>query len=439
VQLAGTLIVLAAQVWWAALVIVVVTLPLIVFSLKRGRVLYEMYRKVSAMTRLMKYYSTILTNREAAAERILFGFTNTIDERFRQNHKKRTNLILKTITYETGYSKIGSTGLILCGLFMMIILLQPVADGRITVGMYISLTGVLMSVINSISWQIKYLMESFACNIEYFRDFSQFMNLGEQPGVLDVSGETLEFRSIEFRSVAFSYPGMQTKVFDNWNLIFERGKHYAVVGINGAGKSTMVKLMTGLYAVTGGEILLNGKNINKYSFRDLMSIYSIVYQDFAKYSVSLRDNICFGASGTGVAAAVTSAGLDELVAKLPEGIATQLGRLTDNGADISGGEWQKIAIARALFSRAPVKVLDEPTAALSPMAESEMFAMFAENTGYDTTIMISHRLGSTKLADCVLVFDKGGIAEQGSHTELMKKNGVYAEMFESQRSWYAEE
>ncbi|MCL2084085.1 MAG: ATP-binding cassette domain-containing protein, partial [Oscillospiraceae bacterium] len=195
------------------------------------------------------------------------------------------------------------------------------------------------------------------------------------------------------------------------------------------------------------EILINGLELRDYPASALKALFSVVYQDFAKYYIPLKDNITIGeqrdaASGnacgreTRARKAATLAGLDETIAELKNGMDTPLGKILDGGQDISGGQWQRVAIARSLISRAPVKMLDEPTAALDPVSESRVYEEFEKLMEGKMTVFISHRLGSTKLADEILVIDGGKIIERGTHDELMAATGQYAEMFEAQRGWY---
>ncbi len=221
----------------------------------------------------------------------------------------------------------------------------------------------------------------------------------------------------------------------------ERGKHYAFVGKNGTGKTTVTKLLTGLYSEYEGEILINGAELRTIPPATIKALFSVVYQDFAKYFIPLKDNIALGdVSGSNtesrVQSAAEEAGLDGTIAELRDGINTPLGRILPNGQDISGGQWQRVAIARSLMSRAPVKMLDEPTAALDPVSESRIYHEFEMLMRGKTTVFISHRLGSTKLADEILVIGNGVVSERGTHEELMHENGQYAEMFEAQRGWY---
>jgi ATP-binding cassette subfamily B protein len=202
--------------------------------------------------------------------------------------------------------------------------------------------------------------------------------------------------------------------------------------------------MTGLYDDFEGDILINGRSISTYSQREIKALFSVVYQDFARYYISINDNIALGdvnkmqeeENPERVREAIMKAGLEETAAKLPLGLDTPLGKIKEGGQDVSGGEWQKIAMARAVFNPAPVRILDEPTASLDPVSESRMYKEFEKISRDKTTIFISHRLGSTKLAHEIFVLGNGRIIEKGDHQHLMNLDGVYAQMYESQRSWY---
>lgn len=226
----------------------------------------------------------------------------------------------------------------------------------------------------------------------------------------------------------------------NFNLRLEKDLHYAFVGINGAGKTTVTKLLTGLYDNYEGEILLNGRELRTYSQAELKALFAVVYQDFAKYYIPLKDNIALGNvlnfNDQEVQQVASIIGLDEEVKDLPMGYDTPLGKIIEGGVDLSGGQWQKVAIARALYNPAQIRILDEPTAALDPVAESNIYEMFGRISKGKSTIFITHRLGAAKLADQIIVIDDGQVKEQGTHDELLKLGGIYAEMFEDQRSWY---
>jgi ATP-binding cassette subfamily B protein len=271
------------------------------------------------------------------------------------------------------------------------------------------------------------------------KDLTAFVAMSQTKDALtEPDAEPMEFKSLEFRNVCFRYPGSERLVLDGMSFKMEAGRHYAFVGKNGAGKTTITKLLTGLFPQYQGEILINGKELREYSASAVKALFSVVYQDFARYYIPLKNNIALGdlhRKGNEMEAAHL-AGLDETVNSLNHGLDTPLGKIMAGGQDLSGGQWQRVAIARSLNSRAPVKILDEPTSALDPISESLLYRDFERLMLGKTTVFVSHRLGSTKLADEILVIGSGRIIERGTHDELMAANGSYAGMFEAQRGWY---
>lgn len=227
---------------------------------------------------------------------------------------------------------------------------------------------------------------------------------------------------------------------NHFSFKIEKGKHYAIVGKNGAGKTTITKLLLGLYDDYQGEILINGKDIRLYEKRTLMDMFSVVHQDFARYELSVSENIKLnddsGEDKQWFNEVLKLSGLDVFTGNLPHGIDTYLGKLEKEGIDASGGQWQRIAIARALYKNAGVRILDEPTAALDPVSESEVYRMFGEISQNMTTVFITHRMGAARLADTIIVVSDGGVVETGSHEELVNTGGIYAQMYELQKEWY---
>ena len=239
-------------------------------------------------------------------------------------------------------------------------------------------------------------------------------------------------------SVGTNISGSDRKVLDHVSLKFNVGEKLAVVGKNGAGKTTMIKLLCRLYEPTEGEILLNGINIWKYSYQEYTEIFAPVFQDYSLFSLSLEDNIAFDKDEdeTRVTESLSKVGLKERVEKLPEGIHTQLNHDNGEGVDLSGGEGQRVAIARALYKDAPFIILDEPAASLDPIAEAEIYEKFDELVHGKTSIYISHRMSSCQFCDRIIVFKEGKIIETGTHDSLIKQNGEYAELFNTQAEYY---
>lgn len=246
--------------------------------------------------------------------------------------------------------------------------------------------------------------------------------------------------TIEFRHVSFKYPRSEKLVLRDINLTIKSGEHLSIVGLNGAGKTTFIKLLCRLYDVTEGEILVDGVNIKEYSEEEYRRLFAVVFQDFSLFAFSLRENIAFGeqADDAELERVLKLAGLWEDAEKLPQGLDTMLYKSFDeNGTDLSGGQRQKTAIARALYRNAPVVILDEPTAALDPVAEYEIYRQFNTLVGGKTAVYISHRLSSCKFCDRIVVFADDTIKENGTHDELVSQSGgIYAQMFAEQAKYY---
>lgn len=267
----------------------------------------------------------------------------------------------------------------------------------------------------------------------------------DTPNTMYQGSLTTEKRSdiqydVEFRDVSFKYPGSEAYALRHVNMKFKVGSRLAVVGMNGSGKTTFIKLLCRLYDPTEGEILLNGINIRKYRYDDYMKIFSVVFQDFQLLALPLGQNVA--ASQTYDAARVldclNKAGFGEKLAKMPHGLDTYLYKSVDTeGIDVSGGEAQKIAIARALYKDSPFIILDEPTAALDPIAEAEIYSKFDEIAGDKTAVYISHRLSSCKFCDEIAVFDSGSVIQQGTHSDLLAdESGKYFELWNAQAQYY---
>lgn len=247
---------------------------------------------------------------------------------------------------------------------------------------------------------------------------------------------------VEFHNVSFRYPNTDHDVLKRVNIKFKVGEKLAVVGMNGSGKTTFIKLLCRLYDPTEGEILLNGVDIRKYNYDEYRSIFSMVFQDFQLFSFSLGQNVAASVNydANRVKTCLEKAGFGNRLKKMPQGLDTCLYKdFEENGVEISGGEAQKIALARALYKDAPFIVLDEPTAALDPVAEAEVYSKFNKIVGDKTTIYISHRLSSCRFCDEIAVFDNGQIVQQGSHDELVAdENGKYHELWHAQAQYYTE-
>lgn len=241
-----------------------------------------------------------------------------------------------------------------------------------------------------------------------------------------------------FHDVSFSYPGTNIPVLEHVTLSFAVGEKTALVGRNGAGKTTLIKLLCRLYEPTSGYITLNGIDIRKYSYKEYTQAFSVVFQDFHLFSLPLDENIAAGTEidEAALQSSLAKVGLTECVQRLPQGTHTRLYNNNGTGVDLSGGEAQRTAIARALYKDAPFVILDEPTAALDPIAEAEIYEQFSQMISGKTAVYISHRISSCKFCDRIVVLDHGRIAEDGTHDTLLANHGIYANLYETQAQYY---
>ena len=333
-----------------------------------------------------------------------------------------------------------SIGAVLTGLVYVFVCLKAWA-GAFGVGSVTQYVGAVTALSTSLSTLME-MLGILKSNASFMRTIYQFLDIPNQmyQGSLTTEKRSDRQYEVEFRDVSFKYPGSSVWALRHLNLKFKVGERMAVVGENGSGKTTFIKLLCRLYDPQEGEILLNGIDIKKYNYRDYMALFSVVFQDFQLLAQPLGANVA-GAlhyDRAKVRQALTDAGFSDRLAKMPQGLGTMLYKeFAEDGVDVSGGEAQKIAIARALYKNAPFIILDEPTAALDPIAEAEIYAKFNEIAGDKTAVYISHRLSSCKFCDEIAVFDQGHLVQQGSHEELLADaEGKYHALWMAQAQYY---
>ncbi len=415
---------------------------LLFFADRSAKSFHNLNRQFSETERRVVYLDSIENTKPFAHEKKLFGFTDFINQK-RSGFLMAQRNAMRQYDYKFGltFSMIDTAGYI-CTILMMLTMLSYILRGSLTPGLFIAASHAAVNLNLTTQNKIRTIFNDLMRQKRYWKEYYTFLDLPDQdlPKEESAALSREEFESLEFRDVSFQYPN-GPKVLDRVSFRLEKGRHYALVGENGAGKSTIIKLMLRLYEVNEGEILLNGRSIRQYCQQELYRVYAAVFQDFSRYYLSIRDNITFGedASEDRMKKALEEANLLEKIENLPDGVQTRLGEIYEGGVNLSGGEWQRVAFARALYQDAAVILLDEPTSALDPIAENAIYEQFGQIAQGRTTLFITHRLASTRMADEILVLAGGRIAERGPHSELMEQHGLYEKMYDSQRKWYVEE
>jgi len=394
------------------------------------------------MRRQLDYLRVLGGSREAAKELKLFGlkdfltgrFTKLSDEIYVENvglsRRKLTAGALLSVIATGGYYS------------AYVIVIWQTLSGVLTIGSMTFLTRAVMQASDNIQ-QIFSTVSSIADQALFLTDLLAFFEMKptvrSKPNALPAPRPIMQ--GFEFRDVSFQYPGGSRLVLDRLNLRFRPGERIALVGENGQGKTTIVKLMTRLYDPMEGQILLDGVDLREYDIEDLYHEIGVIFQDFMRYEMTARENIAVGRiealHNTEIMEMAARKSLAEpIIGRLPGRYEQMLGRRFDGGLDLSGGEWQKVALARAYLRDAQVLILDEPTAALDARSEYEVFQRFAELTTGKMALLISHRFSTVRMADRIIVLENGRIAEEGNHDELASLGGRYAEMFEMQAASY---
>ena len=396
---------------------------------------FWMLRRQTQSARLVEYLQRVLTHNEFVKEIRLFNLGEYLvgqwQEIRREFNRQSRNLVIQYASARSGAGVLSNVGFY--GAYIWAI--AQTVRGMITVGDFTMYAGAFQQAQNLIPSLLERIAALYEANL-YVGQYFEFLSF--QPQIVN-SSSTKPFpkpinKGLELRDVSFTYPGAATPTLQHLNFKVEPGETIAIVGVNGAGKTTLVKLLTRLYDVSEGEITIDGINLREFDLLELRQNIGVIFQDFSRYNLSVRDNIGFGdlrerENLERIERAALDSGADSVVEKLEKQYETILGKMFSEGIELSGGQWQKIGIARAFMTSAQILILDEPTAALDALAEYELFQKFRDLTKDKTTFFISHRFSTVMLADRIVVLDKSRIVEVGSHLELMENDGLYAEMF----------
>ena len=419
--------------------VLLATLPGVWVTTRFGTQGYRMIRRQATDARAQNYLGYLLTNDSAVKEVRLFGFENYLLTRWQMYYGRFRADLVSLITRRSGWglaASLSSAGLIALATLNV---LRRAANGALTVGDF----GLFIQGIGQLQSQFSNLLSGFTGiyeNLLYMRNLFEFLELP----VRDFNAGQVwqgSIEKVEFDNVTFRYPLTDTDVLKGVSFTIERGQALALVGENGAGKTTLVKLMTRLYEPTSGRILINGQDASQFSPRSLQDEMSIIFQDFGQYQMTVRENIALGQSealeeNTPVKEASKRAGADDFIKLLPEGYDNMLGRWFKGGRQLSGGQWQRLALARLYFHNGSVLIFDEPTAALDANAEFEVIEALRSQAQGRITVIISHRFSTVRMADKIVVLENGVISETGSHEELLENGGMYAQMFNIQARGY---
>lgn len=427
---------------WLAVILFAATIPAFMAQSRYAELSFRVLSWRAPEARRLTYLEHLLTDFNAVKEVKLFGLGNTLLGRYTELFWKFLHED-ETIARKRSLASLGWGVVATLSYYAAYAWIVWNAMGRlITLGdmtLYLGIFRNSQSMFQAILRGLSELYEHglFMSNLFAFLELQPMMVSAVQPAP---APRKLQ-RGFEFRDVSFKYDGQETWALRHVNLTIGAGEKVALVGPNGAGKTTLIKLLTRLYDPTEGEILLDGVDLRAYNLDELRRQIGVIFQDFVRYQLSAAENIGIGQiealdDRPRIEMAATKSGAAPVIGGLPEGYETMLGRWFSGGRDLSGGEWQKIALGRAFMRECEVLVLDEPTAALDAENELRVFQQFRELTADKTAVLISHRFSTVRMADRIFVIEDGGISEQGSHDDLLALGGTYARLFTMQAESY---
>jgi len=441
INLAATIGVLLRVQWEIAPIVVVGALPTLWTGLRTTRENVAFYRDTQPRQRRIGMFAALLTDAAAALEIRLFDIGGFLLSRWRADAEAQRREQLALLRAQRPRGGVATLCRLAAFGLAFATVVVALAHGRAGIG-DVTLVVAAIPGVQALIAGILGGAAGLARSGQYAADTQAFFATGQA----DQAAGTLPFpqpirEGIRFEGVSFTYPETDRPVLSDLDLFIPAGRTLAVVGRNGAGKTTLIKLLLGIYRPTAGRITVDGIDLGDFEPQALRNSLAAVFQDYTRFNLTLRENVAFGNlarvdDDAAIREVIERVGLLDLVAQLPHGLDTVLSKQYDDGADLSGGQWQRIAIARALIRPAQVMVLDEPTAALDPLAEVDVFRHFRDLAAERTTLLISHRLGVARLADQIAVITGGRVSELGTHAVLMARGGEYATMFTLQGRAY---
>jgi ATP-binding cassette, subfamily B, bacterial len=427
---------------WLLLLLIVGILPALLGESHFAFLGYARSFRQTPVRRELDYLRVLGGSREAAKELKLFGLKDFLIARFTrlsdQIYRENVDLARRRLVAGSFLSMIGTAGYYSAYVYVI----WRTVSGSLSIGTLYLLTGAIVQASANLQ-QIFSGLSSIADQALFLTDLLAFFemqpSIRSKPHALPAPRPILH--GFEFRNVSFRYPGTSRLVLNGLDFHLRAGERVALIGENGEGKTTLVKLMTRLYDPVEGEVLLDGVDLREYKLEDLYREIGVIFQDFMRYEMTARENIAVGRIDEVdnlplLKTAADKSMADDVIERLPRLYEQMLGQRFAGGVDLSGGEWQKVALARAYLRDAQVLILDEPTAALDARSEFEVFQRFADLTAGKSALFVSHRFSTVRMADRIVVLEDGRIAEDGSHEKLLDLGGRYAEMFEMQAASY---
>lgn len=442
IQYLSAFIILIPFGWQVPFLLSLVTLPRLYLRTKFGQIQWSIYGSGAPEVRKLWYLRWLLSHKTSVTETRIFQSQKHLLRKFKgiQNYLYRINKkpvrdFLKVLIFPQFIE--------VCAAFALALWKLPAAlSGEISVGDFTFFIALLSRLTDSASDIVLNFGEMYENNL-YVDHYFEVLNLPriiKKPKKPISLGKALQPPKIEFKNVSFAYPGSEKLVLKNINFEIKPGENLAIVGRNGAGKTTIVKLLCRFYDVTSGEILINGINIKKIDLAEWYKFLGTLFQEFMHYDFTVKENIMLGNTQVKdeklMREAARKSDATEFIIKLPNKFNQLLGRQFEGGIELSQGQWQKLAIARAFYQGAPILILDEPTSAIDAEAEYEIFLNLHKSYKDKTLFLISHRFSTVRNAEKIIVLEEGKVIEQGSHEELLKKNGLYAQMFLKQAKGY---